>query len=29
LAKLRTIVYLTLGGLRLPNCPFRPAPTPA
>lgn len=28
-AKLRTIVYLTLGGLRLPNCPLRPAPTPA
>jgi transposase len=29
LAKLRTIVYLTLGGLRLPNCPFRPVPAPA
>jgi len=27
LAKLRTIVYLTLGGLRLPNSPFRPATT--
>lgn len=28
-AKLRTIVYLTLGGLKLPNSPFRTAPTPA
>lgn len=29
LANLRTIVYLTLGGLRLPNSPFRPVLTPA